>query len=195
MQKIEKLKTPDFWNESFYIKKYNNWDDFSKDNYENKQKLKEYILEKEQKFIDYYFCCYCDRFISLVNTHLEHFLSRSFFKDKQFNYSNIFVSCTDQKTCGKFKENKNTVILNPSKHIFTNYLKYEINGKRIEIVPKNDLSLKDKKISEDTIKILNLNQRRLVEYRFNLYITHVKNKVSFDYAKINPVLLNFLKTL
>ncbi|WP_342277246.1 retron system putative HNH endonuclease [Spiroplasma endosymbiont of Nebria brevicollis] len=160
-----------------------------------KQKLKEYILEKEQKFIKHYFCCYCNRFISLINTHLEHFLPRDFFKNQQFSYSNIFVSCNDKKTCGHFKENKETSILNPSKDIFADYLEYKISDNGIEIVSKNNLGLKYKKICEDTIKILNLNERRLVNYRMNLYIQHVRKKVPFDYAEIHPILMNFLKKL
>lgn len=193
MQKIEKLKTPDFWDESYYIKKYNNWDDFSKENYENKEKLKKYILEKEQKFIKHYFCCYCDRFTYLINTHIEHFLPRDFFKNQQFCYSNIFVSCNDRKTCGNFKGNKKTSILNPSNYIFTDYLEYKISNNGIEIVTKSNLSLKYKKTCEDTIKILNLNERRLVNYRFNLYVQHIRKKVPLDYAEIHPALLNFLQ--
>ncbi len=85
--------------------------------------------------------------------------------------------------------------MNPSKDIFADYLEYKISDNGIEIVSKNNLGLKYKKICEDTIKILNLNERRLVNYRMNLYIQHVRKKVPFDYAEIHPILMNFLKKL
>lgn len=195
MQKIEKLESPNFWDEKEYIKKYNNWNEFSRENLFLKEKLRKYILEKEQKFSHFYFCCYCDKIIfngNNINSNIEHFLPRDFFQNKQFSYNNLLVSCNYVKSCGKFKKNKNTPILNPSKHKFTDYLEYKITDNGIEIVTKNNLNLKYKELAENTIKILNLNERKLVEYRLSFFIK-IKKTMIIDYAEIHPALLNFLQ--
>ncbi|MEM6699273.1 MAG: retron system putative HNH endonuclease [Bacteroidota bacterium] len=55
----------------------------------DKKRLKE-ALVKEQGFI----CCYCGRRIFVDhNTHIEHLLPKHAYKNKTYDYKNLFASC------------------------------------------------------------------------------------------------------
>ena len=64
--------------------------------YENAPKdvlddLRKQLLEEQG-----YICCYCMSRIDYPYTKIEHFQPRSMYREKQLDYSNLFVSC-----CGK----------------------------------------------------------------------------------------------
>jgi uncharacterized protein (TIGR02646 family) len=53
--------------------------------------LRKQLLEEQG-----YICCYCMSRIDYPYTKVEHFKSRSMYREKQLDYSNLFIAC-----CGK----------------------------------------------------------------------------------------------
>lgn len=57
-------------------------------------------------------CCYCGRKISILNSHIEHFIPQEVRKDLALSYSNLHASCIKEKDagmplhCGHAKGNK-----------------------------------------------------------------------------------------
>ncbi len=129
MRYIQKLPTPEFFSEdtqelqkkivALFNKKDKKlvWDN----DYTQKRKLKEYILEYEQNYL----CCYCEAKVTLDDSHIEHIKPKDMHEDTlTFDYHNLAVSCdgicysSDNKpiTCGhkkgsSFDESK---FLNPT---------------------------------------------------------------------------------
>ena len=124
MKYIKKTPEPDFFKSETEIlklkfetteQKSGIWDE-----YRNKRKLKEHILEKEQNYL----CCYCEAKVTLENSHIEHIKPKSLDYDNlTFDYNNLLISCNGTcfssenkpKTCGHKKENKfnENLFLNP----------------------------------------------------------------------------------
>jgi uncharacterized protein (TIGR02646 family) len=51
-------------------------------------------------------CAYCESKITPPKQHIEHFRLRSRFREKTFEWSNLFGSCNDKEHCGKHKDNQ-----------------------------------------------------------------------------------------
>jgi uncharacterized protein (TIGR02646 family) len=125
MKFIVKTVEPDFFKEDTKElrekiktapKKSEIWDEYTE-----KRKLKEYILENEQNGL----CCYCESKVTLNDSHVEHIKPKSLDYDNlTFEYSNLAVSCngkchTDGNTpvtCGHKKDDDfhHTNFLNPT---------------------------------------------------------------------------------
>ena len=182
MKYIQKTEIPQFFiNDTIELreeikvsnKKSKIWDDFKE-----KRKLKEYILENEQNWL----CGYCEAKLKDTfekekreNTeliHIEHIKPKHLDYDNlSFDYHNLLVSCSgkcfteDKKplTCGhrKGKEFNEKLFLNPTttKDI-RDYFIYTNNG-------YIGSSLKDKEKSKYTMELLELNtfDNKLAESR------------------------------
>ena len=71
----------------------NIYDDFS---YKTKEGCKNNEIDNLRKFLleeQGYICCYCMSRISCDNSKIEHFKPQSPHRDKQIEYSNLFISC------------------------------------------------------------------------------------------------------
>ena len=160
MLKIDKNYEPKFFAE--FKKKSNpkSWKDFD---FEIKDKLKEYMLENEQKIDGNYFCPYCERQISVEKSQIEHIKPKDKFPKLFHNYSNFLTGCLENQTCGSIKGNKwDDNFVNPVEYNPRDYFEYSISTG--EIIPKYENGI-EYEMAMKTIEILNLNQKKLCESR------------------------------
>ncbi|WRH69100.1 MAG: retron system putative HNH endonuclease [Planktothrix sp. GU0601_MAG3] len=124
------------------------------------KRLVRLALLREQGYI----CCYCCQKIERENSHIEHFLPQSKTDaELSVTYSNLLASCgSDQhwpKHCGNQRKN-NPLPVSPLETNCEDYFRYTVEG---EIIPTNNLELKD--AAKQTIDILNLNNYDLKRMR------------------------------
>ena len=167
MFKVEKSE-PDFFTKAKQkVKKSNESSAWIDDSIKNiRVNLASEIL-KEQNSL----CIYCEKLIKDYpnDCHIDHFKKRDFFSNFTLDYGNLVISCNNENRCAKYKDKKiskvdyknliNPVIENPEE-----FLEYTFYG---ELEAKSDLNKSNKEKAEFTIKILNLNDRSLVEERKN----------------------------
>lgn len=164
MLKINKKAEPEFFKKFKIRYKYKNWNDYNSDaGKEIKEKLKENMLEKEQ---DWY-CPYCERKISSIGkSHIEHIVPRNTAPDIFQDYFNFLTCCMSKETCGMKKGNEysenfiNPVLENPEE-----YFEYDIKTGKIKIKPNSKAKMIK---AEETIRILNLNNERLKDQRYEI---------------------------
>ncbi len=170
------------------------WDN----DYKDRRKLKEYILENEQNYL----CCYCEAKVTLDNSHVEHIRPKDMNEDSlTFDYNNLSVSCNgtcfndknQRLTCGhkksnKFDENK---FLNPTQVV--DIREYFIYTDNYYIGASN----KDTTKATYTMKLLQLNSfnnylpeaRKIALDDFNSSIKEHRNKTGKDTKYIIKELL------
>ncbi|MHB8370153.1 MAG: retron system putative HNH endonuclease [Leptospirales bacterium] len=81
-----------------------------------KQALKESLM-REQGFL----CCYCERRVTISDSHIEHLRPQSGFPDQTLAYPNLLCSCQGERVkgdpvhCGHAKENwfDETLLISP----------------------------------------------------------------------------------
>ena len=143
--------------------------------YKEKQKLKEYILEHEQNYL----CCYCEAKVTLDNSHIEHIKPKDIDEDTlTFDYANLSVSCdglcfsNERLTCGHKKSNKfdESKFLNPTK--ITDIREYFIYTDNYYI----GASHKDEEKAIYTMELLELNS-------FNNYLPEARKIALDDFNK------------
>ena len=106
--------------------------------------------------------------------HIEHIKPKSEFGNLTFDYKNFLTSCSDKNTCGHSKGNKwdnlliNPVVENPEK-----YFSYKIRTG--EIIPKIANGFEYEKAIK-TIEILNLNEKKLCDYRKD-YVIQIQRSI------------------
>ena len=146
MKKIDKEDSPEWfetWKQDYRDTNgreahYKN--DFSSNDFAGKirrQRLREQLI-KEQGCI----CCYCMKRISLNNSHIEHFWSKTFFSQIDLDYNNMFASCNGDGTisldghCGHKKDDWwEEDMVSPAEAEVEKMFKYSIDG-RIHSVQK-----------------------------------------------------------
>lgn len=155
MRRIKKNEPPDWF---IAWKKQFEKDNSRKANYKNdfpgdkKRKLREHLI-KEQGYI----CCYCMRRIQINNSHLEHFLPKDAFPDKDMDYGNMLASCEGEiigeDHCGHRKNNyyDNNMII-PTDTAIERMFYYTIKG---EIFPNGKNQMR--KTAKDMIREFGLN--------------------------------------
>lgn len=180
MFKIIKEKEPEFFKDYKQRIKPLSWKNYS---YEIKQELKNYMFEKEQG----YFCPYCELVINLENSQIEHIKPKDKYPWLTEEYSNYLAGCINPVTCGQHKKNMwSDKFINPTLENPEEYLTYDIMTG--EVIPKEKEGIKCEKAKE-TIKILNLNNRKLCEARKTLIL----NKEYIDFFENFPSLKEYLK--
>ena len=176
MLEIKKVKPPDF---------FGSW---IKDKREYGQRLKEFILEKEQENV----CCYCEKGTAsdIKESHIEHIRPRDKFPKLKNDYHNLVVSCQTAKRCGNAKGNQfNKDFIVPTEENPGEYLTYSPNG---EIRADGD-----NRKGIETINILNLNAPSLVGARRKLFRELHSMKDSIEnfaqYFNEYPTFINYFK--
>ena len=149
MLEIKKNITPDFFSSWIKNKK------------EYGQRLREFILEKEQQNV----CCYCEKGITArrEDSHIDHIRPQDKFPKLKNNYNNLVVSCETPGRCGKAKGNKfSDLFIVPTEENPGDYLTFSPNGemRAVKVNPKGI----------ETINILKLNAPSLVKARRTLFI-------------------------
>lgn len=125
----------------------------------------------------HHLCAYCERPIKTESTppscHIEHFLKRDLFPKKALDWDNLFLSCSNETTCGKAKDKsikrtdarKNEALIAPGKacaYIFT-----VTPLGRMEVHEACPQELKAR--AQRTIDAFNLNDIKLVSQRKNIF--------------------------
>lgn len=140
-----------------------NWDNFAgPPRAETKQ-----ALLQEQGWV----CAYCGREIDDGGSHIEHFLPRSQFPERELDYANLFISCGPSgvegapKTCGDAKGNwipTDRAELIPSHPDCEMRFRYDGNGAVRPTAPNDGhviaaikaLNLKEETLRQERQKIL-----------------------------------------
>jgi len=178
MLEIKKVEPPTF---------FKSW---VKDNKKYGQRLREFILEKEQQHA----CCYCEKGITPDNidtdSHLDHVRPRDKFPQFKNDYHNLVVSCQTPGRCGNAKGSQfNNHFIVPTEENPGDYLTYFINGEMRAIA--------NNKKANVTIEMLNLNAPRLVGARRALFLqlNTMKNSCAdFEtYFKEYPTFIKYFK--
>jgi uncharacterized protein (TIGR02646 family) len=50
-------------------------------------------------------CAYCEGSLDVLGRHIEHLRQRSSFPKLTFEWENLFASCTQEDSCGRYKDN------------------------------------------------------------------------------------------
>ncbi len=149
MLEIKKVEPPNF---------FNSWVKDKKDS----QRLREFILEKEQQHV----CCYCEKGITPdnIDSHLDHVRPQHISPELKNDYRNLVVSCQTPGRCGKAKKSKFDAqyFIIPTEEKPGDYLTYSPNGE-IRAIDNN-------KKANVTIEMLNLNASPLVGARRTLFL-------------------------
>lgn len=172
MLKIDKVAEPEFFKE--YKKKekqkLKRWSDYD---HEIKKRLREYMIDNEQKGI----CPYCELKITSERSQIEHIKPKDKFPKLISEYSNYLTGCLNNQTCGQYKENKwSKKFIDPTVENPTDYLTYDIMTG--EIIPKEKIGENYEKAKE-TISFLNLNKKSLCERRKVFIIQNKENEYKY----------------
>lgn len=141
MKRINKQEPPQWfedWKRNFKVANNRNAhykNDFSTDDVDGanrRRRLRENLVDEQGKI-----CCYCMRRISTNSSHIEHFLPKEFFADKDLSYENLLASCNGEGTvvvgdehCGHRKDNWwRADMISPTDIEAEKIFKYLPNGK------------------------------------------------------------------
>ena len=165
MKYIQKQEVPPEFLE-WQAKSNENWQ-ADWDNFQNPEKrIVHQSLLTEQGYI----CCYCQRRISLNDSHIEHFKpkDKKYYPELALDYSNLLSSCQKERQkreprhCGSLKDNwyDEKLTVSPLKENCIEYFHYAIDG---QIIPNKQ---KDKlEAAQITIDKLGLNIPNLIRER------------------------------
>ncbi|MBT3208634.1 MAG: TIGR02646 family protein [Bacteroidetes bacterium] len=131
-----------------------NWNTFS--GTEIYQELRKTLIDEQNQM-----CCYCE--IAVTNNgnscHVEHIKDRHNFPIETFNYGNLLASCQHTDSCGHKKETNYFInFISPLQENCQNRFIYARNGR---IMPFDE----NENDAQDTINVLDLNCKRLVDRR------------------------------
>jgi uncharacterized protein (TIGR02646 family) len=128
-----------------------NWQDFSTNNQELKEELKQQLCEEQEGL-----CCYCEvKIESDYTSHIEHFKPRSQFQRDIFKYGNLLASCVLNDSCGHKKQGEYfSRMVSPLDSGCQGKFTYTANGR---IIPKDE---KDS-FAQRTIDLLGLDCKDL----------------------------------
>lgn len=125
-----------------------------------KASIRQALLEMQDRR-----CAYCEKSLKDSEQHIEHFRKQSEYPKLVFVWSNLFLSCNNHDTCGKYKDrisiNMDEVI-DPCIDDPEYYLEFDLNGR---IFPKSSLTLQERNKAEKTIEAFNLNELHLKRNR------------------------------
>jgi len=117
------------------------------------------------------YCAYCETHLpSRSEGHIEHLERKSEHPEKTFDWGNLFFSCSQRTSCGRYKDNRRirfhrADIVDPSLENPADFFTFNMNG---EILAKEGAG---KHRAEETIRVFNLNNPRLVQKRKSAGIT------------------------
>ena len=106
----------------------------------------------------YYLCAYCcDRISSIDECHNEHLEARKHTPQRSLDFSNLVASCNTINQCGQAHAAQ-SLPLTPLQDACESELVYQLSGRVQGITPQ----------AKQTIQVLNLNHKALVEKRKQL---------------------------
>lgn len=137
-------------------------------------------VRNELKKIQFGLCAYCENSLdNEIGNHIEHILSKSAHSSLTFEYTNLMLSCFDDKhipkgdsrqgalSCGHYKlSDDNPLFIKPTENNCEQFFEFGTDG---QITPRAGLNSSDNDRAIHTIDILNLNCNRLVRERKDIY--------------------------
>lgn len=108
-------------------------------------------------------CAYCESLFVGYSRHIEHFKQRRRFPEATFDWSNLFGSCQQPNSCGKYKDNYKDndqhayhpdELIKPDLDDPSDYLFFASDG---SVSPRDQLSDEHRRKAEKTIATFNLN--------------------------------------
>jgi uncharacterized protein (TIGR02646 family) len=158
MLKVNKGAEPAFFEKVRKNPAVKRWEDLEP---ETRYQLKQHIVEHEQLYNGASLCPYCERKIAPEKGHIEHIKPRHAFQKLTFAYHNLLISCDTPYTCGCYKKNRwQDTFINPVEEDPEPFFHYAADGKIWE----------DQERVRDTVSMLNLNHRSLVDMRRTLFL-------------------------
>ena len=145
--------------------KYHNWSSFERT--PEHFALGNALYERQD-----HYCAYCESFLANKSKgHIEHLERRSDNPRRAFDWSNMFFSCNNHDSCGKYKDNSlsprkftQTDIIDPSQETPLDFFMFDMNG---GVQAKAGLDENHTRKAKETIRIFNLDQSdRLRGIRF-----------------------------
>ena len=139
-----------------------------------------------------YICCYCMSRIDCKSSKIEHFKPQSTFRDKQIDYTNLFVTCNGgegskqkEQYCDTKKAETELKAIDLLSDM-ESYIKYKKEARKIMLISDNG------DIGQD-IDTLNLNIDRLAKNRKEAYDKVILNlqKQNFSKQSIRKVLEHY----
>jgi uncharacterized protein (TIGR02646 family) len=120
-----------------------------------------------------YICCYCERRISIEDSHIEHLDPQSKSPEKALDYNNLLSSCQkhlkkgEPLHCGNLKDDwyDTNLFISPLDHSCEDRFSYKGDG---SIIPKEP----DDKAAKETISKLGLDINKLNALRSNVLATY-----------------------
>lgn len=145
------------------------WDNLSS---EQRSEIRQCLAEWQ-----HHLCAYCERPIktgsATPSCHIEHFLKRDLFPGKTFEWSNLFLSCSNEDTCGKAKDKsikrndaqKNESLIAPGKACASIFVVTALGRMGVHEACPQELRERAQLI----IDAFNLNDIKLVSQRKNIF--------------------------
>ena len=127
------------------------WKDVS---YTDKQTIREGLQQMQAGL-----CAYCEGDLSQLYQHIEHFRQQAHFPQLSFQWNNLFLSCDQQDSCGRYKDKqpfhsyKHENLLDPCVDDPDAFLSFASDG---AIHPRENLSTKQRQRAEETLRIFGL---------------------------------------
>ncbi len=117
-------------------------------------------------------CAYCERRTGdqPEDGHIEHFRDQSGHKGQTLDWSNMFWSCKDERTCGKHKDKCRKFqgvkqrfdpsdLIDPSRDDPDGFLLFVSDG---TVTPRSDLDEANLRRANETIRVFQLNESALL---------------------------------
>nr|WP_222864031.1 retron Ec78 anti-phage system effector HNH endonuclease PtuB [Pigmentiphaga aceris] len=102
-------------------------------------------------------CAYCECRLETAKGHIEHFRQRSRYKQGEFEWANLFGSCSKKESCGKFKDDFGNydfgMLIKPDDDDPEEFLLFLPNG---AVVPRDGIGNENHKRADLTIKVFGL---------------------------------------
>ena len=99
-------------------------------------------------------CAYCEQALRDDACHIEHFRQRGRYPQGTFQWSNLYLSCNRESTCGKHKDKQHYApadLLDPCTDNPDDYLRFYSDG---QIRPRADLAAPNQHRAAETIRVL-----------------------------------------
>ncbi|AWB84707.1 retron system putative HNH endonuclease [Corynebacterium liangguodongii] len=126
-------------------------------------------LEEMSKGGPDHLCNYCESRIG-DQCHIEHLTPRSKNGKLTYSWANLFLSCNSTQHCGHYKDRAGNRgytpadLIHPDLEDPDDFLQFSSDGK---VHPRDDVSADAQRRAKETIKVLNLNCKKLVGARQN----------------------------
>lgn len=145
------------------------WDNLSS---EQRNEIRQCLAEWQ-----HHLCAYCERPIKTESIpptcHIEHFLKRDLFPKNALDWDNLFLSCSNEDTCGKAKDKsikrndaqKNEALIAPGKACASIFVVTRLGRMGVHEACPQEL----RECAQLTIDIFNLNDIKLVSQRKRIF--------------------------